>query len=140
MLDDKGKITDESEITYGNSTNSIKISGLYSANVNAGDTGMHASIHTPSVIVKETVHVQFFAKGLTYKLDLELMDDTTPKAKSVAKAAFASLTATDAGNGWTLYEYDFTTSNKNVYLLKFKCAEKSGDHSDFFYVDGLVIA
>ena len=136
---DKGTIEDESEVTYGNSTNSIKISGLYSTNVAYSDTGVHATIAVPEVIVKETVHVKFFAKDLTYKLDLELCDDTTPKAKSVAKVAYANLTATSAGNGWTMYEYDFTTSNKNVKLLKFKCAEKTGDHNDYFYVDGLEI-
>ena len=136
---DKGTVTDETEITYGNSTYSIKISGLYSTNVSYDDTGVHVSIAVPTVIVKETVHVKYFAKALTYRLDLELMDDTTPKAVSVKKAAFADLTATDAGNGWTMYEYDFATSNKNVKLLKFKCADKSGDHTDFFYVDGLEI-
>ena len=136
---DKGQIDDETEVTYGNSTNSIKISKLYSTCVSYHDTGVHASIHVPSVINKETVHVKFFAKSLDIRVDLELCDDTTPKAGSVAKASFAALTATDAGNGWVMYEYDFATNNKNVYLLKFKCADNSGEHTDFFYVDGLEI-
>ena len=155
---DCGKIKDDTEETYGNSTNSIRI---YNLKV---DADCYVNIQLPSALTQNSIHVKFFAKNLPADgiycqlMDTDMLSDKDanlqrayvnadqvglgkPKTSvNTNQESEFHFTATEAGNGWTMYEYDFYSANVTNGVNFFRIstvAKLAADTS--FYVDGLQI-
>lgn len=154
---DCGKTRDNTETTYGNSTNALDI---YNLKVDA-DT--YINIKLPSALIKDSVHVKFFAKNLPNAMYVQLMDtadlsDKDPalqrayvnaeqvdadKPKTSVNTDQASefhFTATDAGNDWTMFEYDFYTAHVTNGVNYFRISTTVKLAADTtFTIDGLEV-
>ena len=146
---DKGAVVNETENTYHDSENSIKISGL---TIN----DYYCTLQLPETITKDSIHVNFFCKipSGTHYIYFELLsEDETQKAQRSSDNTKSSVstkpgggvgkfTGVDAGNGWMKYDYDFYAANvtKGVKFVRIAVVETyTFTSSEFFYIDGLEI-
>ena len=156
---DSAVVKNETEMTYGNSTNSLKVS-----NLKAADASFFLKLPTPLAENVAKTKVKFFAKnlpagekdnGIYIQLLKQLEENAEGKGAKPSSTteksakAYASttktpaFTATDAGNGWTLFEYEFDTSMITSGVGTIWFAIPSGcvqsDNSVYYLVDGLEI-
>ena len=150
---DCGKTRDNTTDTYGNSTNALDV---YNLSID-GDT--YINIQLPAPLVKDTVHIKFFAKNLpethiyVQLMDVDNLSDRDPALQRALVAEGATktsvetdqsstyhFTATPAGNGWTMYEYDYYAANvtNGVNFIRFStCAQLAADYT--FILDGIEV-
>ena len=109
--------SDETEMTYNDSKEALRIGGP------TKEDYCYFTVYLKETIVANQVTVRFFAKDISSvgNLILQLRDDAE-KVKAVysdsnSKADVTTdqtktnkFTATDAGNGWTLYEHTYYTA------------------------------
>ena len=153
---DSAKIANEHEMTYGNSTNSLKVSNLKSA-----DASFFLKLPTKLDENVAQTKVKFFIKnlpatdGIYVQLLRELEVNAEGKAAKPSSTtektakAYASntktpaFTATNAGNDWTMYEYTFDTSmiTSGVGTIWFAIPSKSvqSSSSAFYIIDGIEV-
>ncbi|MBO4856692.1 MAG: hypothetical protein J5511_04940, partial [Bacilli bacterium] len=140
------KSSNETEITYGNSQNALRIYGP------TAEEYCHATINLPQVINANSITVRFFAKNLPCNLILQLRDEA-----EATKAQYSSelttgdcttdqtknnkFTATDAGNDWTLYEHTYYTANvtNGVKRLRILFRNTLTSSSQYVIIDGLEV-
>jgi len=148
-----GVVADNTEDTYGNSTNSINVSNL------SIDADTYINIKLGAPIIKETIHVKFFAKNLPSthiyvqllnRVDVgdrdPLMQRATYSAEDAKHAVDTnpssshSFTITPAGNGWNMYEFDYYAANvtDGVSYIRFStCAKLAREYT--FILDGIEV-
>lgn len=132
---------DNTDITYGNSTNSLAVSGLKGQD-DAG--GFFIVLPTPLEGVTQ-LKVKFFMKNNDHAFYARFTSSDYSKKGSV-KPSFSKFTQTPAGNNWTMYEYtydvsDLTNAGKNIGRLQIRLtgsAEKLVD-GEHVYFDGIEI-
>ena len=149
---DCGKTSDNTEDTYGNSTSSLNI---YNLKV---DADCYINIKLPAALIKNSIHVKFFAKNLPSPIYVQLMDvanlsdkdpalqralvaeGATKTSASTDPASAYHFTATEAGNDWTMYEYDFYAANVTNGVNYFRLSTSVKLAADTtFIIDGLEV-
>ena len=154
---DCGKTRENTETTYGNSTSSLDV---YNLKI---DADCYINLKLPQALVKNSIHVKFFAKNLPSPVYVQLMDtaDLSDKDANLQRAyvnadqvgaskpktsvttdqdATFHFTATDAGNDWTMYEYDFYAANvtNGVNYFRLSTSVKLSANTTFV-IDGLEV-
>ena len=110
------KATNETEVTYGASANALRIAGP------TNEDYCHVTIVLPSTITSSKIMVRFFAKDLPDTLICKLYNEAENKKAQYSEELTTAdcstsqekpnkFTATDAGNGWTLYEHEYYAGN-----------------------------
>ncbi len=105
--------SNETTMTYGDSKVALRIGGPIA------EEYCYITIMLPETINADAVTVKFFAKELPSNLILQLRDEEEKQKALYEEGGKPDVTtdqskpnkftATDAGNGWTLYEHDFYT-------------------------------
>ena len=154
---DSAKIVNETETTYGASTNALKVS-----NLRAADASYFLKLPNKLGENVTQTKVKFFIKGLpetdgiyVYLLRELAVDEASGKAAKPSttnektEKVFASnnrtpaFTATDAGNDWIMFEYTFDTSmiTSGVGTIWFAIPtnSKQASSSDYYLIDGIEV-
>jgi|GEM_PF-5033315 len=150
---DIGKTRDNTTDTYGASTNSLDV-----YNLKADDYYMNLAL--PSALTKDSIHVKFFAKNLPddgiyvqllNRVDVGDKDATMQRALvaegqtktsvNTKQSSTYHFTATDAGNGWTMFEYDYYAANvtDGVSFIRFSTSKKL-DKDYTIILDGIEVS
>lgn len=136
---------DETETTYGNSTNAIKVSGL------TGEDKGFFIVLPAELAVAAHVKVRFFMKTNSYKFYMRLTDADYVKANNTDNIKFNNTSTPhfdvqdDAGNDWKLFEHTFDTAKlqtagKGVGRIHFRSGSTYMAADGYMIIDGLEIS